>query len=112
MGASWVGVDRLIREVTGLCEFPHAEALGAVVRARDVVAQAAMAVALAALSGDTLSEVEGQDLLARPPVAVRDADLAVRRAQETAALYGAGRDRAPGPMREHTRLPRTDCPTT
>ncbi len=65
MGASWVEVDRLIREVTGLCEFPHAEALGAVVRARDVVAEAAMAVALAALSGDALSGVEGQDLLAR-----------------------------------------------
>ena len=30
----------MIREVTGLCEFPHAEALGAVVRARDVVAEA------------------------------------------------------------------------
>ena len=82
----------MIREVTGLCEFPHAEALGAVVRARDVVAEAAMAVALAALSGDALSEVEGQDLLARARVAVRDADLAVSRAQETAALYGAGRE--------------------
>jgi len=27
MGSSWVEVDRSIREVTGLCDFPHAEAL-------------------------------------------------------------------------------------
>jgi len=112
MGASWVEVDRLIREVTGLCEFPHAEALGAVVRARDVVAEAAMAVALAALSGDALSEVEGQDLLARARVAVRDADLAVRRAQETAALYGAGRERAQRLMAEARALRAKDCATT
>jgi hypothetical protein len=38
MGASWVEVDRLIREVSELGEFPHAEALEPVLRAQETVA--------------------------------------------------------------------------
>ena len=32
MGASWVEVDRLIREVTALCKFPYARVLEGVMR--------------------------------------------------------------------------------
>jgi hypothetical protein len=41
------------------------EALETVVRARDIVAEAAMAVARAGVSGDALADVEAHDLLAR-----------------------------------------------
>ncbi len=71
-----------------------------------------MAVALAALSGDAQSEVEVQDLLACARVAVRDADIAVRRAQDAAALYRAGRERAQRLMAEARALRAKDCATT
>jgi hypothetical protein len=100
MGASWVEVDRLIREVIALGEFPHPEALGPVIRARDVVAETAMAVTAAGVSDDPRAEIEGHDLFARARVAVRDAELAVRRAQENAALYRAGLERTQRLMEE------------
>jgi hypothetical protein len=111
MGASWVEVDRLIREVSELGEFPHAEALAPVVRARDVVAETAMAVAAAGVSGDALAEASGHDLLARARVAVRDAERAVRHAQETVALHRAGRDRAQRLMAAAKTLRAKDCAT-
>jgi len=94
MGASWLEVDSLIRETERLFEFPHAEALPTVARARDVVAETAMVVSLAGLSDDQEAEVEAQLLLARARVAVLDAQTAVRRAAEAVAVSRAGRARA------------------
>jgi hypothetical protein len=94
MGASWLEVDTLIRETERLFEFPHAEALPSVARARDVVAETAMVVSLAGLSDDQEAEVEAQLLLARARVAVLDAQTAVRRAAEAVAVSRAGRARA------------------
>ena len=94
MGASWLEVDSLIRETEKLFEFPHAEALPTVARARDVVAETAMVVSLAGLSDDQEAEVEAQLLLARARVAVLDAQTAVRRAAEAVAVSRAGRARA------------------
>jgi hypothetical protein len=94
MGASWLEVDSLIRETERLFEFPHAEALPTVARARDVVAETAMVVSLAGLSDDQEAEVEAQLLLARARVAVLDAQTAVRRAAEAVAASRAGRARA------------------
>ena len=65
MGASWLAVDTLIRETEKLSEFPHAEALLSVTRARDLVAETAMVVSLAGLSDDPQAESEAQLLLAR-----------------------------------------------
>ena len=94
MGASWLEVDSLIRETERLFEFPHAEALPSVARARDVVAETAMVVSLAGLSDDQEAEVEAQLLLARARVAVLDAQTAVRRAADAVAASRAGRARA------------------
>jgi hypothetical protein len=94
MGASWLEVDKLIRELDTLTEFPHADALPSVVRARDTVAETAMVVSLAGLSDAPGAEIEAQDLLARARVAILDAQLAVRRASETVALSLGGRARA------------------
>lgn len=94
MGASWLAVDTLIRETEKLCEFPHAEALPPVARARDLVAETAMVVSLAGLSEDPRAEEEAHDLLARARVAVLEAQLAVRRATEAVAVSRAGRARA------------------
>ncbi len=94
MGASWLEVDSLIRETERLFEFPHAEALPTVARARDVVAETAMVVSLAGLSDDQEAEVEAQLLLARARVAVLDAQTAVRRAADAVAVSRAGRARA------------------
>ena len=94
MGASWLEVDKLIRELDTLTEFPHAEALPSVVRARDMVAETAMVVSLAGVSGDARAERDAQDVLARARVAILDAQAAVRRAAETVALSREGRPRA------------------
>ena len=94
MGASWVEVDKLIREVDALGQYPHAEALAPVARARDVVAETAMVVSLAGLSDEPQAEVEAQDLLARARVAVLDAQIAVQRAIEATAASRAGLGRA------------------
>ncbi len=94
MGASWLEVDSLIRETERLFEFPHAEALPTVARARDVVAETAMVVSLAGLSDDQEAEVEAQLLLARARVAVLDAQTAVRRAADAVVVSRAGRARA------------------
>ena len=94
MGASWLAVDTLIRETEKLCEFPHAEALPSVARARDLVAETAMVVSLAGLSEDPQAESEAQLLLARARVAVLDAQTAVRRAAESVVASRATRARA------------------
>ena len=94
MGASWLAVDTLIRETEKLSEFPHADALPSVARARDLVAETAMVVSLAGLSEDPQAEGEAQILLARARVAVLDAQTAVRRATESVAASRATRARA------------------
>ena len=94
MGASWLAVDTLIRETEKLFEFPHAEALPSVARARDLVAETAMVVSLAGLSEDPQAESEAQILLARARVAVLDAQTAVRRATEAVVASRATRARA------------------
>jgi hypothetical protein len=94
MGASWLEVDKLVREIDTLTEFPHAEALAPLTRARDMVAETAMVVALAGLSDDPRAEAEAHDLLARTRVAVLEAQVAVRRAQDAVAHSRAGRARA------------------
>ncbi|HUG54881.1 MAG TPA: hypothetical protein VMR21_14825, partial [Vicinamibacteria bacterium] len=66
-------MEKLIGEVETLTQFPHAEALPSVTRARDVVAETAMVVSLAGLSEEAVAETEAQDLLARARVAVLDA---------------------------------------
>lgn len=94
MGASWVEVDTLLREIETLGQFPHAEALPPVTRARDIVAQTAMVVSLAGLSDDPRAEAEAHDLLARARVAVHDAQVAVQRAADAVAASRAGIARA------------------
>ena len=94
MGASWLEIDSLIRETEKLSEFPHAEALPPVARARDLVAETAMVVSLAGLSDDQREEAEAQLLLARVRVAVLESQTAVRRAAEAVAHSRAGRARA------------------
>jgi hypothetical protein len=104
MGASWLAVDTLIRETEKLSEFPHAEALPSVARARDLVAETAMVVSLAGLSEDPQAESEAQILLARARVAVLDAQTAVRRATESVATSRATRARALQLMQEARAL--------
>ena len=104
MGASWLEVDMLIRELDRLTEFPHAEALAPVVRARDLLADTAMVVSRAGLSGDARAERDAHDLLARARVAMADAQTAVRRAAETVALSREGRARAQQAMAEARAL--------
>jgi hypothetical protein len=100
MGASWLAVDTLIRETEKLSEFPRAEALLSVTRARDLVAETAMVVSLAGLSDDPQAESEAQLLLARARVAVLEAQIAVRRARENVELSRAGQERAQQLMSE------------
>jgi hypothetical protein len=104
MGASWLAVDTLIRETEKLSEFPHAEALPSVARARDLVAETAMVVSLAGLSDDPQAESDAQLLLARARVAVLDAQTAVRRATESVAASRATRARALEMMAEARAL--------
>jgi len=104
MGASWLAVDTLIRETEKLSEFPHAEALPSVARARDLVAETAMVVSLAGLSDDPQAESDAQLLLARARVAVLDAQTAVRRAAEAVDASRAGRARAQQLMAEARAL--------
>src|SRR5256885_1451445 len=94
MGASWLEIDTLIRELETLGEFPHADALAPVVRARQMIAQTAMVVSLAGLSDEPHAEVEAHDLLARARVAMLDARIAVQRAQETVELSRVTRAQA------------------
>src|SRR5262249_52882849 len=94
MGASWLEVDTLIRELEALAEFPHADAPPAVMRARQMIAHTAMVVSLAGISAEPQAEMEAHDLLARARVAVLDARTAVQRARETVELSRATRAQA------------------
>jgi hypothetical protein len=110
MGASWLEIDKLIRELDTLGEFPHADALPPVVRARQMVAQTAMVVSLAGVSDEPQAEVEAHDLMARARVAVLDARIAVQRAQETVELSRATRAQTHALIAEARALRAKDRP--
>jgi hypothetical protein len=94
MGASWVEVDSLLRELENIAQFPHADALMPVVRARDTLAEAAMLVSVAALSENPTEERAAQDALARARVFLGEAQNAVARAKEAVQLARSGRGHA------------------
>lgn len=94
MGASWLEIESLLKQLDEVTAFPHSEALMPVTRARDTVAQAAMIVSRAGLSGDPREEVEAQIAMARARVTLHDAQVAVRRAHEAVIATQSGCVRA------------------
>jgi hypothetical protein len=93
MGASWLEIESLLKQLDEVIGFPHAEALMPVMRARDTVAEAAMIVSRAGISGDPREEAEAQLAMARARVTLHDAQVAVVRAREAvvATQEGCGR---------------------
>lgn len=94
MGASWLEIESLLKQLDEVSAFPHAEALMPVTRARDTVAEAAMMVSVAGVSGDPRAESDAQDAIARARVTLQEAQVAVRRAREAVAATQSGCDRA------------------
>ena len=94
MGASWLEIESLLEQLDKVTSFPHSEALMAVTRARDTVAEAAMIVSRAGLSGDPQDEAEAQIAMARARVTLQDARVAVLRAHEAIAATQSGCARA------------------
>ena len=78
MGASWLEIESLLKQLDDVTAFPHSEALMPVTRARDTVAEAAMIVSRAGISGDPREEAEAQMAMARARVTLHDAQVAVR----------------------------------
>jgi hypothetical protein len=100
MGASWLEIEALLKELGEVTSFPHAEALLPVTRARDTVAEAAMIVSRAGVSGDPRAEAEAQDAMARARVTLHEAQVAVRRAREAIVVSRGGCERAERLIRE------------
>ena len=94
MGASWLEIESLLKQLDEVASFPHAEALMPVTRARDTVAEAAMLVSRAGVSGDREAESEAQDAMARARVTLHEAQVAVRRANEAVIATRDGCERA------------------
>jgi hypothetical protein len=94
MGASWVEIETLLKQLDDVTAFPHSEALMSVSRARDTVAEAAMIVCRAALTGDATQEAEASIAMARARVTLDEAQVAVRRAREAVEVSKNGCDRA------------------
>jgi hypothetical protein len=94
MGASWLEIESLLKQLDEVTAFSHSEALMPVTRARDTVAEAAMIVSRAGISGDPGEEAEAQLAMARARVTLADAQLAVRRANEAVVATHAGCERA------------------
>ena len=94
MGASWLEIESLLKQLDEVTSFPHAEALMPVTRARDTVAEAAMLVSKAGVSGDRRAESEAQDAMARARVTLHEAQVAVRRANEAVIATRDGCERA------------------
>lgn len=94
MGASWLEIESLLKQLEEVTAFSHAEALLPVTRARDTVAEAAMIVSRAGLSGDPRAEAAAQDAMARARVTLQEAQAAVQRAREAVAASQLGCDRA------------------
>ena len=94
MGASWLEIESLLEQLDEVASFPHAAALMPVTRARDTVAEAAMMVSRAGISGDPREEAEAQLAMARARVTLHDAQIAVVRAREAVVATQTGCDRA------------------
>jgi hypothetical protein len=94
MGASWLEIEWLLEQLHDVTSFPHSVALMPVTRARDTVAEAAMIVSRAGISGDPREEAEAQMAMARARVTLHDAQVAVVRAHEAVIATQAGCDRA------------------
>jgi hypothetical protein len=78
MGASWLEIESLLKQLEDVTAFPHAEALMPVTRARDTVAEAAMIVSRAGISGDPSEEAEAQIAMAARHLARRPGRRAAR----------------------------------
>jgi hypothetical protein len=104
MGASWLEIESLLKQLDEVASFPHAEALMPVARARDTVAEAAMLVSRAGVSGDRRAESDAQDAMARARVTLQEAQVAVRRAGEAVVATREGLDRADRLIREAREL--------
>ena len=94
MGASWVEIETLLEQLDEVVAFPHSQALMPVNRARDSVAEAAMIVCRAGLSGDPGQEAEARLAMARARVTIDEAQVSVRRAREAVEATKSGCDRA------------------
>jgi hypothetical protein len=104
MGASWIEIETLLKQLDDVTSFPHSEALMPVSRARDSVAEAAIIVSRAALSGDANQEAEARIAMARARVTIDEAQVAVRRAREAVEISKNGCDRAQQLIEEARRL--------
>jgi hypothetical protein len=104
MGASWLEIESLLRQLDDVTSFPHSEALMPVARARDTVAEAAMLVSRAGVSGDRRAEADAQDAMARARVTLQEAQVAVRRAGEAVVASREGLHRADRLIREARAL--------
>lgn len=94
MGASWIEIETLLKQLDDVTAFPHSEALLPVSRARDTVAEAAMIVSRAALDGGETHEANARIAMARARVTLDEAQAAVRRAREAVEVSKTGCDRA------------------
>ena len=104
MGASWIEIESLLKQLDDVTAFPHSEALMPVNRARDMVAEAAIIVSRAALSGDAKEEAEARVAMARARVTLDEAQVSVRRAREAVEISKNGCDRAHQLIDEARRL--------
>ena len=104
MGASWVEIETLLKQLDEVTAFPHSEALMPVNRARESVAEAAMIVCRAGLSGSEGDEAEARSAMARARVTLDEAQVAVRRAREAVAVSRTGCVRAQRLIEEARQL--------
>ena len=104
MGASWVEIESLLRQLNELIAFPHSEALMPVNRARQTVAEAAVIVSRAGLSGNEIDEAEARVAMARARVTLEEARIAVRRAGEAVEVSRTGCERAQRLIEEARQL--------
>lgn len=104
MGASWVEIETLLKQLDEVVSFPHSQALMPVSRARETVAEAAMIVCRAGLSGEPGDEAEARVAMARARVTIAEAQVAVRRAREAVEVSRTGCDRAARLIEEARQL--------
>jgi hypothetical protein len=104
MGASWVEIETLLKQLDEVTAFPHSEALMPVNRARESVAEAAVIVSRAGLSGTEIDEAEARIAMARARVTLDEAKVAVRRAREACEVSRTGCDRAQKLIEEARQL--------
>ena len=110
MGASWVEIETLLQQLDEVTAFVHSEALMPVSRARETVAEAAMIVCRAGLSGQSGDQDEARIAMARARVTLAEAQVAVRRAREAVEASKTGCDRAQRLIEEARELRARDRP--